>query len=127
MDSERVKIGKYKTINQPLRLYLATAFSILVFTESTHSRAFFLKKKTPLMQFQCQHVNRKCSNACHRPSGMASFTRSPFGARPRKRVLCVATPLSSEMGSTIFFASRIRPFKLISSRHLRDIATVAPF
>jgi hypothetical protein len=34
-------------------------------------------------------------NICHRPSGVASFTRSPFGARPRKRVICVVTPLSS--------------------------------
>jgi hypothetical protein len=42
-----------------------TAFSILLFTESTQSSSFFLKKNPPLMRFQCQQVNRKRSGERH--------------------------------------------------------------
>jgi hypothetical protein len=42
--------------------YQATAFSILLFTESTPPSGFFHKKKPPLMHFQCQYVNRKRSS-----------------------------------------------------------------
>jgi len=46
-----------------LKIAQLTAFSILLFTESTQPSGFFLKKKLPLMRFQCQQVNRKRSSS----------------------------------------------------------------
>jgi hypothetical protein len=40
----------------------ATAFSILVHTETTMPSGFFLKKKPPCTIFKWQHVNRKRSS-----------------------------------------------------------------
>jgi hypothetical protein len=39
----------------------ATAFSILLFSETWKPSGFFLKKKPPCTGPQCQYVNRKCS------------------------------------------------------------------
>jgi hypothetical protein len=45
----------------PCLKFPATAFSILLFTETRKLSGFFLKKKPPCTISLCQHVNRKCS------------------------------------------------------------------
>jgi hypothetical protein len=60
----------------------ATAFSILVHTETTMPSGFFLKKKPPCTIFKWQYVNRKCSNVSNEGKS------EPARATPLPRISC---------------------------------------